>query len=417
MDNSKGALRHLWAAIQVLNISETQLSAPELANLVPIYEAILRLDFLALKLLPYAASSFSRCSDRAIMEVPFWNRQPSNFSGIAQPDAIATERHRLMQLICGHNKLNRVIWGCWYPSHERPTRGELISFYNEMLLWKATSLATFAGYTGTYQVSSIAEFDALLIPPPPLLLVSSEAAVNAIMFNGYLGCALSMISTTDEDPIAREIEAFNLVYENLCISAGLIYGDDGQASSNYMSCDTLDMGISIFLYHGARRCFSSQWQQWTLAALHAIGREGLSNAHASANTLEIMLQIESILPLNPWAQNSYDLEISPLGSIRDRLIPLLMPRGEEDQFLAYFLTYGATEAESDERHVRIVGRATWKQDTSGNIRSLEIDTYNSKDTKANSLPDDAGNMTIFSSWRQSVERGWHGFLTAEEVAL
>ncbi len=413
MENSKGALRHLWAAIQVFRRSEAQLSAVDKANMIPVHEVILRFDFLAQKLLPYATSSFSRCSDLAFMEFPFWSRQPSVFSALTQSDSITTERHRLIQLVCGHNKLSRVVWGCWSPTSERPSRDELIGYYSEMLLWKATSPATFTSCPPLDGVhpSCIADFDTLPMPPQPLQLTSSDAAVNIMMFNGYLGCALATISTTDEDPIAREIECFNLVYQSLCISAGLVYKDNGQTPGNYKPCDALDMGISIFLYHGARLCFSLDWQKWTITALHSIGREGLSNAHASANTLEIMCQIATTSNDNLSFGRSIAPAKSPLGSIRDRLFPLLMPRGDDDEFLAYFLRYGATEADSDESIVRIVGRATWKQDESGTMQSLEVDSYHSTDARAMSLPDESGTMNLFSSWRQSVEHGWHGFLS------
>lgn len=412
MENSKGALRHLWTAIQVLRRSEAQLSPIDLANMAPVYEVILRLDFLAQKLLPYAGSSFSRCSDLALMELPFWSRQHSEFPAITQPDSITTERHRLIQLVCGHNKLSRVVWGGWCPTSERPSRDELMGFYSEMLLWKATSPATFTSCPDLESInaSSLAEFATLPIPPQPLQLASSEAAVNIITFNAYLGCALAMISSTEEDSIAREIEAFNLVYQNLCISAGLVYKDNGQALINYKPCDALDMGISMFLYHGARRCFSLDWQQWTMAALRSIGREGLSNAHASANTLEIMCTMETTSPQNLSTESSIPPTKSPLGSIRDRLVPVLMPRADDNQFLAYFLRYGATDADSDERIVRIVGRATWKQDESGTMQSLEVNTYHSADARAISFPDEWGTK-LFSSWRQSVEHGWHGFLS------
>lgn len=412
MENSKGALGHLWAAIQVLRRSEAHLSTIDLANMAPIYEVVLRLDFLAQKLLPYAGSSFSRCSDLAFMELPFWSRQNNEGSLMTQSDSIATELHRLIQLVCGHNKLSRVVWGGWLPTSERPSRDELIGFHTEMLLWKATSPATFKNSDlESIYAPSIAELDALPMPPRPLYLTSSEAAVNIIMFNGYMGCALAMISTTDEDPVAREIEAFNLVYQNLCITAGLIYRDNAQSPSNYKPCDALDLGISMFLYHGARRCYSLDWHLWTISALRKIGREGLCNANAAANTLEIMSLIETTSPHIKSTESTLIGAKPPLGSIRDRLIPLLMPRGEDNQFLSYFLRYGTAEADNDERVVRIVGRATWKQDASGTMQSLEVDTYQSTDTRSIFLAGDSGTMNIFSSWRPLVERGWHGFVS------
>jgi hypothetical protein len=420
MASSKPALRHLYAAIQVLRRSEPQLSPTDLINMVPIYDVILRFDFLALKLVPYASSSFSRCSTLAFMELPFWSRQPDDFSTsprqgdgrlLPRSSTITTERHRLIQLVSGHNKFSRVVWGPWYPTSERPSRDELIGFYSEMQLWKATSPETFASCLSdpdSLHASTIEEGKLLPIPPQPLHFTSAEAAVNMIMYNGYLGCALAMLSTTDPDPLARDIEVFNSVYQNLRISSGLLYRHEGQGTDEYeyRPCDSIDMGISLFLYHGARRCFSADWQKWTIAALHTIGQEGLSNAHSLANTLEIMAPLEKVLPQNVLSEDSILATKSPLGHIRDRLVPIVTPKSDEGVYLAYFLRYGATEEDSDESIIRLVGQASWMQDDEGNMLGLEIDTA----VGGIASPGNAGNMNIFEAWREKVEVGWHGFV-------
>ena len=406
MDNPKGAFRHLWAAIQLLRRSEKRLSNKEVSNMVPVYDAMLRLDFLAQKLVPYACSSFLRCSDRAIMESPFWNRPSPEYSGISQSDSVAAERYRLIQLICAHNKLSRVVWGCWCPTSERPSRDELMGFYAEMLLWKANSPATFASCDGlnSIKVLNSTAIVSLPMPPPACYFLSSEAALNIAMYNGYLGCALAMIGTTDQDPAARELEAFYLVYQNFCIAAGLIEKHE-RFGSPYKPCDAISMGISIFLYHGARRCYSRAWQKWTIGALRSIGREGLSNGFTSANTLEIMCQLE--------AEMHHGEEGSCLGPIRERLIPLLLPRGDDDQLLAFYLRYGNTEVDGDERAMQVVARATWKQEVNGTLKSLKLDVYERAIAGESYLPDRPQALELFSSWRQEVEKGWYGYLATE----
>lgn len=297
MENPKGALRHLWAAIQLLRKSEKSLSNTEVSNIVPVFDAMLRLDFLAQQLVPYASSSFldTRVSNQAMMESPFWSRTSPEFSGVSHSDRVAAERYRLLQLICAHNKLNRVVWGGWCPMSEIPSRDELMGYYAEMLLWKANSPATFASCDALDTLKAIESTtaDSLSMPPPACHFESNEIAVNIAMYNAYLGCAVAMICTTDEDPAARELEAFHLVYQNLCIAAGLIDRHNEQSNHPYKPCDAIDAGISIVLHHGARRCFSTAWQEWTIAALRSIGREGLSNGFTSANTVEIMCQLQA----------------------------------------------------------------------------------------------------------------------------
>lgn len=387
----------------------------QLSNMAPIYDAIIRLDFLAQKLVPFARSSFLRCSDLAIMETPFWNRRELTFPGDNVTDMIAAERYRLMQLVGSHNKLSRVVWGCWCPVDERPTRAELMGYYEEMKLWRSNSPATFACCLWDVDIDIAAAgydaMEALPIPPPPLHFTSPEAAINVAMYNAYLGCALAMISSTDEDPIERELHAFNLVYETMCITRGLTERHGGQYTGSYKPCDTLGMGISLFLYYGARRSYSSLWQNWTIEALRAIGREGLSNGATLANSLEIMFRLENSIRGSILGEGQYYQRGAPLGAIRDRLVPLVMPLGDAGQPLSYFLRYGGALPDGDERMVQVVAKGTWEQDDSGAMTSLELDIYD-ESAGVGSLPllykPDA--IGLFATWRGSVESGWHGCL-------
>ena len=415
MENQKGAFRHLWAAIQFFRRSEKLLPKPEVSDMVPIYDAMLRLDFLAQKLVPYARSSFLRCSDQAFMERPFWNRPSLECAGISQSDRIAAERSRLIQLICAHNKLSRVIWGCWCPTSERPSREELMGFYSEMLLWKENSPATFASCPGldTVEALDLTTIDSFPIPPPACHFLSNEAALNIATYNAYLGCAVAMITTTDQDPVTRELEAFKLVYQNLCIVAGLIESHDEGSGSPYKSCDAVSMGISLLLYHGTRRCFSLAWQEWTITALRSIGREGLCNGFTLANTLETLCQLEAEMRYHNLKQLRNAGVESELGPIRDRLIPLLMPQGDSDEFVAFYLRYGHTEADRDERAIQVVTRATWEEDMTGTRSSLKLDVYESAIAGDSYLPHRPQDLDLYCPWRQAVEKGWHGYLTAE----
>jgi hypothetical protein len=409
MENPKGAFRHLWAGIQLLQQSEQRLSEDEVSNMVPVFDAMLRLDFIAQKLVPYACSSFLRISDRAILESPFWNRPSPEFSGLVKSDAIAAERYSLIQLICAHNKLSRVVWGCWCPASERPTRDELMGFYSEMKLWLADSPATLASCESLADLETLdlAGLNALPIPPPASHFSSNEAALNVAMYNAYMGCAVAMICTTDDDPAARELEAFKLIYQNLCITAELI---EKHQQRLYKPCDAISIGIGLYLYHGYRRCFSPAWQEWNVAALRSIGREGLFNGFTAANTLEIMGRLENNV------SNAYQRDQgngSPLGHIRDRLIPMLMPHGEEDHILAFFLRYGSTEAQGDEQTVQVVAKATWKEDATGATESFNLDVCDTVFSELSNVEEMPDALELFRSWRQEVEKGWHGYLARE----
>jgi len=375
---------------------------------------MLRLDFLAQKLVPYASSSFLNFSGVALRESPFWNRVSPKFSGIGQTDSIAAERYCLIQLICGHDKLSHVIWGCWLPTSQRPTRDELMSFYSEMQLWKTNSPATFASFDGVYSPElDTTPMESLLMPPPPSQFSSTDAALNVVLYNAYLGCAVAMIATNDPDPAARELEAFKLVYQTLCITAGLI---DKHKNKLYKPCDAISVGISTYLYHGTRRCFSSAWQKWTIAALRSIGREGLSNGFTLANTVETMCQLEARMRhenITCLTQLRNDAVNSPLGPINDRLIPLLMPHEDDNQLLAFYLRYGNTETDRDEQAIQVVAKALWTEDINGTVKSMKLNAYESSVAGDSGVSDRPEALELFHSWRNEVERGWHGYLTKE----
>lgn len=368
---------------------------------------MLELDILAQKLVPYASSSFSRFSKLTIREADYGNRLSTQHPGNLQQNLVVAERHRLIQLVCGHNKSSRVIWGSWYPTSDRPSRDKLIDFLVEIQQWRANSPATFASSDMVELFDSI-PLDMRPFPPLACRFSTNEMALNMLMYNTFVGCSLAMIATTDVDPAPRELESMSLVYQSLCITAGLIETQNDQSENRDKPCDAISMGISVYIYQIARRCFSQAWQQWMIATLRLIGPEGLSNGFTSANTLEIMFQLEAKLQLHTTEPRT-DVKYSPLGCIRERLIPLLLPPGNDGQQLAFYLRYGNKEVDSGEWAIQVVAKATWKQDILGKMESLQLDVYEAVPGYG-VLPDRPQALALFHSWRGEVNKGWHGYL-------
>ncbi|OBT66735.1 hypothetical protein VE03_04125 [Pseudogymnoascus sp. 23342-1-I1] len=407
-ENPKGALRHLWAAIQFLPESEDILSISSTCNMAPLRDAMLELDILAQKLVPYASSSFPRFPKLTIREAGSGNKLSIRHPGNLPQNLVLEERHSLIQLVCGHNRSSRVIWGAWYPTSDRPNRDKLIDFLVEIQQWRANSPATFACSDMVELFDSI-PLDTRPLPPIACRFPTNEMALNMLMYNTFVGCSLAVIATTDVDPAPRELESMNLVYQSLCITAGLVEGRNDQSENRDKPCDAISMGISVYIYQIARRCFSPAWQQWMIATLRLIGPEGLSNGFTSANTLEIMFQLEDKIRLHT-AERGNNVEYTPLGCLRDRLIPLLLPPGSDGQQLAFYLRYGNEEVDSGERATEVVAKATWKQDIRGKMDSLELYVYEAGISGYLVQPDRPQALALFHSWRGEVDKGWHGYL-------
>ncbi len=173
----------------------------------------------------------------------------------------------------------------------------------------------------------ISDLEALPIPPQPFNFPSTEAALNVAMYNSFLGCVVSIICFLIDDVTFQELEAFNPAYQNLPIAAELMERHDKcrESGDPYKTGDAVRMGISIFLFHGVRKCFSSAWQKWSVFALRSIGREGLSNGFTSVNTIEVIYQLEDMTRKRRLGGLNELRKTSSLGSMRNRLIPLLMP--------------------------------------------------------------------------------------------
>jgi hypothetical protein len=252
----------------------------------------------------------------------------------------------------------------------------------------------------------------LPIPPQALIFSSNRAAISVTLFNTYLGCVLSRIATTDENPAAQESEAFYLTYQTLCISEGLL-GQNKEPSETYSPYDDIGSGISSSLYRGAQFCFSRTWQRWIIAALRSLGHKGLYGGHVLANTLEIATSLGAASHHQFTDDESNDSSDFYLGPIHNRLVPVLMPRGENDYFLAYFLRYDTTKGveEADDTNSRIIATATWRQELSGVMQDLNIKMNNSTIAKDLSLLENQKDIDFLFNLQRAVEKGWHGYIT------
>jgi hypothetical protein len=292
-----------------------------------------------------------------------------------------------------------------------------MGFYAEMLLWKANSPAIFACCDGLDAIKALdfTAMERLPMPPPALYFSSSRAAQAVAIYNGYLGSALEMISRTDQDPDTRDLENFHLVYQNLCIAAGLLEKHQQKSGSVQQTSNAISTGLSMMLYHGARRCFSLTWQKWAISALRANGGDGFYNAFTAANTLDIMALLE-VMTHDSNAKKMFNVgKVSYLGPIHDRIIPVLMPRSDEcladNEVVAFYLQYGHTELDGDQRVIQVVARITWKQDAAGTMTGRKLDVYDSPLVAGDfRLPDWPEVLELFHCWRQAVGNGWHGFL-------
>ena len=81
---------------------------------------------------------------------------------------------------------------------------------------------------------------------------------------------------------------------------------------------------------------------------------------------------------------------------------------------AFYLRYGtSSEGDTDESVVRVLAGATWKQDESGTMVDLKLRSLD--DSGSIPLTGSCGSPDFISSWRKSVEPGWHGFLSAANL--
>ena len=432
MGNARIAFQHLWASIQLLKASSASesISCP-----LPLRETIIRMDFLAQSVIPYARSSFFRtfAFQSPLMERPFYSSTAFNWEVLHDGltlDPVSIQRLILLRLIAAHNDMDKIVWSSFYGNMEQPRRDRLLSFRAELLLWRQGAVDTFACYEdiAPFSAGVISDIPAsaalirdLSIPPIVMQLPTLETAVTIAYYNCYLACTLSMLASTESTPElrdVRELEAFALTYNNLRLATSVINRmPPSNPSLPFLSspsanwCTNLDPNISIPLFLGARRCFAYPWLDWTISTLRALGRTGLCNGLALANCLTILVQVDE--HNNDYISNPlFDTEISPLGRLCDRTIPLLMPTfSEDDKYEAFYLRHGGVFS-------GVLARVTWRQGSNGLAEDCKIDWFDGKEAKhgIEKVNDQQHVLTQFSNplreWKQSLEAGWHTFVKA-----
>ncbi|KAH8812913.1 hypothetical protein F5884DRAFT_751212 [Xylogone sp. PMI_703] len=408
MDGTDAAFRHLWSAIQIF-LALKAARGDDSPFLCPIHDTIARLDFTAQLSIPFGRSSYFRTFKTGALERPFWWPSDSYCATSLPLDHIAAERHRLLQLISGYSNLSKVVWGAWYTPDEQPSRIELEGFMSELTTWKENAPYTFTTISGHRypEVNSQFSPDNLTVPPPPLYFTTDEAAVTVLIFNVFLTSTLTMICKQDEDYEKYETTIFHLIYQNLCITQGLLISREN-ASSVYKPCESLGIGAAICLYLNCWRCYDYSWQEWTILALQQIGKEGLFNGHTLANTLIILQQMQDKYydsPASDIPAMAKETK-SPLGPLYSRLMTLQIPSKESDTYVAYYLRHGDGCQNSD--GMQVVAQARWGQDNDGHIKSLKMEYFGDRIAVLNMKQAEADR--VICPWRTSVERGWHSFL-------
>ncbi|KAL6835767.1 hypothetical protein J3E69DRAFT_319457 [Trichoderma sp. SZMC 28015] len=383
MNRIKPAALHLKAAGQLLGPSPS----PDLSSYPAGYEAlhatIAKLDFLAQSIVPYSQPSLQKdplddCSYTGV---------PDSFSKGSIYRSISSERVELVQTISRFNHLDNIIWGPWSSKSSRPTSEALSRFQMDLLYWRANSPLTFDGCSESLAILPDCgeSLDELPIPPEPLFFKSNYSALSAALYNNYMACSFSMLSS-GHDLDRNALCAFHYVYQNMRIAEGL-------AATTLQENENIDINISLLLYLGFRRCYSREWQTWTIQKLRQCGQQGLLDGSAFANTLENIyhLQLRAELQSNYAIKPTYNTT----GVLHSRILPLIQPKDESDRWVAYYLR-PTDSLDHEDITLCIIARATWKQDKRGNMTSVQFDFY---DDLAVADVDVAG----LYDWIQSVE--------------
>jgi hypothetical protein len=415
MGSRIAAFQHLWAAEQLFRRIESHSLLPDLIKLAPLREVIIRLDLFAQSIVPCARSSFVHIHSLTHLKIwPSVSYPPGTAS-----TSIGLERCRLEELISEYSYIAKVIWGPWYEASDRPSLDALHILKARLLQWKTESVSTLAScvesYTGGMSMlpgTLSIPWAELPLPPTPQNFTSAEAALSMTIFNCCMACTLFMMSTSNGSEAENHEEAaFRYVYQNFRIIEGLWpeCGIQGRVDTGeYRPTDTVDVSITHLLYLGVRGCFSTSWQRWTIAKMRSIGREGLFDGHAFANTIDIMCQLQV-------QEEQSTKSSSPLGHLRDRFIPMLTP--PEDAYIAYYMKFQMNKNAKDDSSLQVVARAKWEQDEDGSIENLNLTFYPlSFRDHGNSLqaaPQDM--LTKVFPWRESVERGWYSILDTSGV--
>ena len=391
--------RNLWAAIQVFEAHVRNQSHLDNYQIHSLLRSIVSLDFQAQVLVPYAQTSIQDTTRERLIESAPPSDLKDEVKSVIQPppevlETKCSERDELLRLISSFNKSDRIIWGPWYGSAGVSDSSRILQFQADLRAWKARSTRTFSSFVSSDDTPSppsnlsdgIPPADEQFpLPPTPLHFKSSVAAMNVATYNTYMACTSSLLYHAEVDPVRYKSAMYYYVYANLRIAEFLYPPLDRE---NPHPRKLVDHALLPLLYWGGRRAIPEAWRQWTITKLKQIGPQGLYPGHTFANVLDIMSQVQS-----HFQANAAD------GVGRFEMVPLLITVGEDSRVLE--AVYLHEYAEDD---FRIVARATWVQDCTGDRTEEEID-YECEAYK---------DISTRVPWRHKVEGGWHSLLYLED---
>lgn len=362
MNHIKPDALHLKAAGQLLGPSLLPDLSSHPAGYKALHATIARLDFLAQSIVPYSQPSIQKDSLDACNYISL----PDSFYKGSRHRSISSERVELVQIISRFNHLDNIIWGPWSSKSSRPTSEAPPRFQMDLLYWRANSPLAFESCSESLAILPDCgePLDELPIPPEPVFFQSTHAALSAALYNNYMACSFAMLSN-GHDPDRNALCAFHYVYQNLRIAEGL-------TAATLQDSKNIDINISLLIYLGFRRCYSREWQAWTIQKLRQCGQQGLLDGSAFANALENIchLKLRAELQSNYASGPTYNAT----GLLHLRILPLLQPKDESDRWVAYYLRPTAN-LDHEDITLCIVARATWRQDKQGNMASVKFDFY------------------------------------------
>lgn len=420
MNHPQSALRHLWAAVQLLQSNRYNRLGRSVESFSALRSTIMKLDFLAQSIVPYSQSSLLHISSQDLYcDWTVMNTKES----IGR--SVFADRIVLVQLISEYNFIDKVIWGPWYSATSRPSVNILMQFQSELRQWSMASTATFENCHEQILHDAGADLDGLPgsfpIPPEPLYFNSTEAAINVALFNNYMACNMSMLACSTGIAL-YETDVFRFVYQNLRIAAGLY--SDNAAQNSAAPREAFDVSMSLLLYLGFRRCYSTAWQNWTICKLRQCGRQGLLDGHAFANALENLCQLQLRANIR-LATTQHVTEAHGIGPLQGRIVPLLLPRNDDGKLSAYYLQPENDIAGQGDIVLQVIAKAVWEQDDVGRMIKVKFDFYDclakpgsnyfARDNlqSSSSFPFTIGLVDEYFPWCHSVETGWHSFFTKD----
>jgi len=424
MNHPQSALRHLWAAVQLLQSNQFNQLGRSVESFLALRNTIMKLDFLAQSIVPYSQSSLIHISNQGNLHCGWAGMNTKESTG----RSVFADRDALVQLISEYNFIDKVIWGPWYSTTSRPSLNILMQFQSELQQWSIDSTATFGNCSERILSDPFAGLEgqpasSFPIPPEPLHFNSTEAAINVALFNNYMACTMSMLACSTG--LSRyESDVFRPVYQNLRIAAGL-YPDNATLVTSAVPREAFDVSLSLLLYLGFRRCYSTSWQNWTICKLRQCGRQGLLDGHAFANALENLGNLQLRANIRSAATKSAPEPHGLLGSLQSRIIPLLLPRGEDGRLSAFYLQpEGGHFAGQHDIALQVIAKAIWEQDDVGCMINVKFDFYDcpgKSDTNhfarhdlqsaSSTPPYIIDPVDEHFPCRHSVELGWHSFFT------